>query len=98
MTKATALRYLTLAGWIVLAVPPALYAVLTLVLSVRTFADTRSWTSLVGMGTLTALVLLAAVGVSAVKYWRKDLQEAWSLLALSWAPLLLTLLWGLFGA
>lgn len=96
MTKATALRYLTLAGWIVLAVPPALYAVLTLVLSFGHYRAAALNAS-GGMGVLTALVMLAALGGGAFKYWRKDPQQAWSLLALAWAPLLMTVVWGLFG-
>lgn len=89
MTKATALRRLTVAGWAALAVPPVLYAGLTLVLSVRGGFDL--------MGGLTAAAMLAAVAGGAYRYWRRDAREAWMLLGLSWAPLMLTLLWGAFG-
>jgi hypothetical protein len=95
--KDRALVWLAVAGWVALAIPPALYAALTLVLSFghyRTAALNPSG----GLGVLTAVVMLAAIGGGAFKYWRKDPQQAWSLLALSWAPLLMTLLWGLFGA
>ena len=95
--KDRALFWLMVAGWVALAVPPVLYAGATLALSVGAFGQTRSWTALDGMGMLTALVMLAAVVGGGFKYWRKDAQQGWSLLALAWAPLLMTVIWGLFG-
>lgn len=89
MTKATALRWLTVAGWVVLAIPPVLYAGGSLILLVRGGFDL--------MGVLTAAAMLAAVAGGAYRYWRRDAREAWILLGLSWAPLMLTLLWGVFG-
>jgi hypothetical protein len=50
------------------------------------------------LSALTALAMLAAVGAGGYRYWRGDAREAWILLGLSWAPLMLTLLWGVFGA
>ena len=91
MTKATVLRRLTVAGWAALAVPPVLYAGLTLVLSF-------GGAGLDGMGIVTALVMLAAVGAGAFKLLKGDTRESWLLLALAWAPLVLTVLWGWLGA
>ncbi len=91
MTKATALRWLILAGWVVPAIPPVLYAGLTLVLSF-------GGAGLDGMGIVTALVMLAAVGTGAFKHLKGEAREGWLLLALAWAPLVLTVLWGWLGA
>ena len=89
MTKAAALFWLTVAGWGVLAILPVLYGAVSLTLSLRGDFDL--------MGAVTALAMLAAVGAGAYRYARRDAREAWILLALSWAPLMLTLLWGVFG-
>jgi hypothetical protein len=91
VTKARALRWLTVAGWIVLAIPPVLYAVMTLVLSF-------GGAGLDGMGIVTAVVMLAAVSAGAFKFLRGEVREGWLLLALAWAPLVLTVLWGWLGA
>lgn len=91
MNRATGLRWLILAGWGVLAIPPVLYAGLTLVLSF-------GGAGLDGMGIVTALVMLAAVGAGAFKFFKGEAREGWLLLALAWAPLVLTVLWGWLGA
>lgn len=90
MTKAAALFWLTVASWVALAVPPVFYAGVSLVFSVRGGLDL--------MGVVTALGMLAAVGAGGYRYWRRDAREAWILLGLAWAPLMLTLMWGVFGA
>lgn len=89
MTKAVALFWLTVAGWGALALPPVIYVGVSLMLSGRGGFDL--------MGVVTALAMLAAVASGAYRYWRGDAREAWILLGLSWAPLMLTLLWGVFG-
>lgn len=89
--SAQAIRYLAMAGWAALAIPPLLYAGLTLVLSF-------GGAGLDGMGIVTALVMLAAVGAGAFKFFKGDAREGWLLLALAWAPLVLTVLWGWLGA
>lgn len=87
--KARALFWLAVAGWAALAVPPLVYVGVTLILSARGGFDL--------MGVATALAMLAAVAGGAYRYWRRDTREAWILLGLSWAPLMLTLMWGVFG-
>lgn len=89
MTRAAALFWLAVVSWVVLAILPVLYGAVSLTLSVRGGFDL--------MGAVTALVMLAAVGAGGYRYWRRDAREAWILLALSWAPLMLVLLWGVFG-
>lgn len=90
MTRARVLFWLTVAGWVALAILPVLYAAVSLTLAVRGGFDL--------MGAATALAMLAAIGAGGYRYWRRDAREAWILLGLSWAPLLLTLMWGVFGA
>ncbi|RZJ24401.1 MAG: hypothetical protein EON85_14420 [Brevundimonas sp.] len=97
MTRAGALKYLAIAGWVVLAIPPALYAGLTLIISVAMLVKGLGWPlDLSGLG--TAVVMLAAVGSGGFKYVKGDVRQGWILLALAWIPLLLTVVWGLFGA
>jgi len=91
VNRATAQRWLTVVGWAALAIPPVLYAGLTLVLSF-------GGAGLDGMGIATALVMLAAVGAGAFKFFEGNAREGWLLLALAWAPLVLTVLWGWLGA
>ena len=96
MTTAGALRYLLIAGWVVLAVPPVLYAGLTLIISFAMLVKGLGWPlDLTGLG--TAVVMLAAVGSGGFKYARGDLRQAWILLGLAWLPMLLTLLWSVLG-
>lgn len=92
MTNAAALFWLAVAGWVALAVLPVLYAGVTLILSAPGLVH-----GLNVLSGLTALAMLAAVAGGAYRYWRRDAREAWILLGLSWAPLMLTLMWGVFG-
>lgn len=93
MTKARALFWLKVAGWVALAILPVLYGGVTLILSAPGLVHGLNLLS-----ALTALAMLAAIGAGGYRYWRGDAREAWILLGLSWAPLMLTLLWGVFGA
>ena len=95
MSRAGALRGLAVAGWVVLAIPPVLYAVLTLYFSIRAFAFTGVE---VNLGMVTAVVMLLAVGGGAYKYAQRDLLQGWYLMGLAWVPPLLSVLWGVMGA